>query len=288
MSAVARTTSRGDGFVEGGVRALLVPARDPRERQHPERVVSPRTSRGLQICRPDGVRQHVARAVAAHDGPQHRPPGLERGGAVRRPALERSALGNVGEMLDRGEVAQSDLLPGRQDGEPRTLQERVVVEPPQPPLHRGASAGPVIAEHPPADGGGDEVEVASGERMLNREVEGAGLRVPDRGPPMQPGNPPGLARRELALEEVAQEGVVAIRPPVLVHEEGRTGEPRQELGRPVPLRHEVAERSGEPFEDRRARQEGHLLVGPALEELGSEVVGNVEVAAGNDMPVAVL
>ena len=106
--------------------------------------------------------------------------------------------------------------------------------------------------------------------------------VPGGGTPVEGGHLVRLADRELPLEEVAQERVVAVRPAVFVHQQGRACELPQDIGRPVLIRHDIAQRRGQLVEDRRAGQERDLGRGAALEHLGSQVVVDEVVGAGVD------
>ncbi len=81
-----------------------------------------------------------------------------------------------------------------------------------------------------------------------------------------------FADREFPLEEVAQEGVVAVRPAVVVDQQRRACKLPQDFGRPVPIRHDIAQRRGQIVEDRRPGQERDLGRGAALEHLGSQIV----------------
>ena len=73
---------------------------EPGDGQHPEGEVAPRAvERARASTAKLGVRQRIVDARAAHGGPQHRPPGLERSRPVRRSAAERAALGDVGESI---------------------------------------------------------------------------------------------------------------------------------------------------------------------------------------------
>ena len=89
-----------------------------------------------------------------------------------------------------------------------------------------------------------------------------------------------LADRELTLEEVAQERVIAVRPAVVVHQQGRACKVPQDIGRALLIRHDIAQRRGQLVEDRRAGQERDLGRGSALEHLGSQIVVDEVVGAG--------
>ena len=71
-------------------------------------------------------------------------------------------------------------------------------------------AGPVQRDEAIADERGDEVEVARRERVIDGALDGVVRLVPRRGSPVEGGHPLRLADRELTLEEVAQERVVAV------------------------------------------------------------------------------
>ena len=123
-----RCSGSVDPVGEGRVGAGLVAHREPRDGQLPEREVPPRAEVPLELNRPGCICQGVVRAPAGHGGPEHRPPGLEGGRAIRRPALERSTLGDVREAHRPGDIARGELLPGSQDGEPRACHERIGAE----------------------------------------------------------------------------------------------------------------------------------------------------------------
>ena len=130
--------------------------------------------------------------------------------------------------------------------------------------------------------GGDQGRVAGAGRMVDRQVECPALGVPGRGLPVQGLLPAGFTGHELAREEVTEQGMVAVRASVLVHEEGGLCEPVQELRRVLPICQDVAERPGQLLEDRCARQEGDLVVRAPLEQLGSQVVDDEPIGGGID------
>ena len=217
----------------------------------------------LELNRPGGVRQRVVGALPDHGGPEHRPPGLEGGRAVGWPALERSTLGDIREAHRPGDIARGELLPGGQHGEPWACHERIGAETRSPSPDRRSTAGPVEQLPAVAHERGGEVEIARGERVIDGRLVCVVRLVPGRGSPMEGGHRLGLAGRELAPEEVAQERVVAIRPAVVVHQQGRLCKLPQDRGRSPSLDDGIAERRGQPLEDRGAGQELDLGLGAA-------------------------
>ena len=156
------------------------------------------------------------------------------------------------------DIARGDLLPGREHGEPRACLESVDAQTPRPCPDRRSVAGPVILAEAIADQRGGEIEVACRKGVIDGALDGVVRLVPLGGSPVEGGHQLGLADRELSLEEVPQERVVAVRPAVLVHQQGRACKLTQDIGRPCPIRHDIAERRGQSLEDRRAGQERDL------------------------------
>ena len=148
--------------------------------------------------------------------------------------------------------------------------------------HRGPAPGPVVGDDAAAGDRGDQGRVAGAGRMVDRQVECPALGVPGRGLPVQGLLPAGFTGHELAREEVTEQGMVAVRAPVLVHEEGGLCEPVQELRRVLPICQVVAERPGQLLEDRCARQEGDLVIRAPLEQFGSQVVDDEPIGRGID------
>ena len=129
---------------------------------------------------------------------------------------------------------------------------------------------------------GGEVEIARGERVIDGRLVCEVRLIPGRGSPMEGRHRLGLAGRELALEEVAQECVIAIRPAVVVHQEGRLCKLPQDRGRSPSLDDGIAERRGQPLDDRGAGQELDLGLGAVPEDLGPQVVLDEPIGAGVD------
>ncbi len=141
-------------------------------------------------------------------------------------------------------------------------------------------AGPVELYEAVADQRGHQVRVASGEGVVDGPLEGMVRLVPARGSTVEGRHPLRLADRELALEEVAQQRVVSVRPAVVVHEQRRACQVTQDIGRPVLIRHDIAQRRGQLLEDRCAGHERDLGRGAALEYLGSQIVVDDMVGVG--------
>ena len=105
-------------------------------------------------------------------------------------------------------------------------------------------AGPVVSDEAVADQRRDEVGVACRERVIDGALDGVVRLVPRGGSPVEDSHPLRLADREFPLKEVAQERVVAVRPPVVVHQQGRPCKVTQDIGRPWSISHEIAKRRG--------------------------------------------
>ena len=247
-------------------RAASAPSRSPFVRRASASSQRAKSRQGLPAASSStarvGVRQRVVRAQTDHRSPQHRSPGFERGGAVGRPTLEGPALGDVRQTRRRGDVPDRQLLPGRQDGEPRALPERIVTETPEPGAVRRAATGPVIAEHGPAH---------------ERSRRGRGHRPRTRGRPRGRCAPfasyQAAARRCSSVtrpgSRVASSPWRKSRsrvwyrydPPYSSMRRVDRARPARTLGRPRPARDDIADGSGEPLEDRGAGQEADLRLG---------------------------
>ena len=269
---VARRSGRDDRGGQGGVSAHEIADREARDGQLPEREVSPRAVVPFELDRSSGVHQRVVCPPAGHAGAEHRTPGLEGSGPVWRPALERPAFGDIREAHRRRHIARGDLLPGRQHGQPRARLQDVRTQTPGPCSDRRTVAGPVIVDEAVADQRGDEVGVVRREGVVDGALDGVARLIPRGSSPVQGRHPIRLADRELTLEEVAEERVVAVRPPVVVHKQGRSCKLPQDIGRPLTICHDIAQRRGQLAEDRGAGHERDLGRGSALEHLGSQVV----------------
>ena len=170
------------------MRASARQRRSPRRRPRRRHAGSPIVRRAIASCQSAKSRQRAARP------PRARPPGWRSPARRRRPArhmaarsiarpdsneavpsggrpsnVPRSAMSAIAHR--RRDVARRELLPGRQDGEPRALLERVVAEPPQPTP--GSSRGGRTSDtgHAPADDGRGKVEVAGRERVVDGGVD---------------------------------------------------------------------------------------------------------------------
>lgn len=130
--------------------------------------------------------------------------------------------------------------------------------------------------------GGGEVEIARRERVIDGRLDRIVRPVPGRGSQMEGRQLVGLAGRELALQEVPQQGVVAKRPSVVVDQQGRACELRQDAARASSTDHRVAERRRQSLEDRCAGHEFDLGPGVALQDLEPEVVRDDEVGTCGD------
>ena len=116
---VALSPGSDDRLGEGRVCAIPIAHRETRDGQLPEREVPPGAGVPLELNRPGRIRERILGALAGHGGPEHRAAGLEGGCAVRRPALERSTLGDVRVAHRASDIARGHLLPGCEHGEPR-------------------------------------------------------------------------------------------------------------------------------------------------------------------------
>ncbi len=184
-------------------------------------------------------------------------------------------------MLGRREVARREFLPRPQDGEPRALLERVVAEASDPRLHGDATRGPVVATEAGAHQGGGMVEVVGREGVGDRQVEVPRVLVPSGRSIVQHRGSPRLTRLELVLQELPQQRVIAVRPAVLVDQDGRAREVGEQLARPGLARDRIADRPVEPLQDRRPGQEVDGARGALLEHLRPQVVGDRALVSGD-------
>ena len=278
---VARRSGRDDRVGQGCVCARHIADREAREGQLPQREVPPRAIVPFELDRSSGVRQRVVRPTANHArlGASPARPRMKpcHRAACPRTLPARRHPRNASSPATSPAAISSQAASTASHG----WASRIVrAQAPGPCSDRRTVAGPVKLDEAVADQRGDEVGVACREGVIDGALDGVVRLVPRRGSPVEGGHPLRLADRELPLEEVAQERVVAVRPAVVVHQQGRACELPQDIGRPVSIRHDIAQRRGQLVEDRRAGQERDLGRGAALEHLGSEVVVDEVVGAG--------
>ena len=208
---VARRSGSDDRVGQRGVRARPITDREAREGQLPQREVPPGASRPLRAppleWRSPARRRRPSRAMPARS--IARPASNEAVPSGGRPSnVPRSATS--ANRIVAGDIARGDLLPGCQHGQPGACLERVDTQAPGPGSDRRPMAGPVKLDEAVADQRGGEVRVACREGVIDGAIDGVIRLVPRRGSPMEGGHQVGLADRELPLEEVAQERVVAV------------------------------------------------------------------------------
>ena len=107
----------------------------------------------------------------------------------------------------------------------------------------------MVATEAGADQDGGMVEIAGREGMTDRRVKVAGLLVPSRRSTVQLRGRSRLTRLELVLQELPQQRVIAVRPAVLVDQDGG---PRQvgEQRRPSRSWPATASQTGPPSRSR--------------------------------------
>ena len=226
------------------------------------------------------------RASAARYISRRRAPGRARRGRPR-PARRRAARAGARRRRRRSRDAV-EVVAGHQAADQAEGQDRAVAD----TSSGSASAQPRItasrrSRRSVRDGELDQVrgplDVAGGQRVPDRLLGLAGVRVPRAGPPVQLGDLGRAARRAGARAGRRRRGGGS----------GTSGAGRragrgkvpalqrlEHLAAPGRLGDGVAERAGEPVEDRRAEQEVADVVGLAVEHLLDEVVDDEPVVAG--------
>ncbi len=118
------------------------------------------------------------------------------------------------------------------------------------------------------------VEVVGREGVGHRQVEITDVLVPPGRSSVQHRGGTRLTRLEFVLQELPQQRVVAVRPAVLVDQEGGAREVGEQLTRPDRPRDRIADRPVELLQDRRSGQEVDGARGQLLEHLRTQVVGD--------------
>ena len=188
---VAFRSGSDDRLGKGRVCAIPIAHREARDGQLPEREVPPGADVPLELNRPGCIRERILGALAGHGGSEHRPPGLEGGCAVWRPALERSTLGDVRIAHRRPDIARGHLLPGREHCEPWACHEGGGTETHRPRPDRRSTAGPVIQAKAVADERGGELEITRCERVIDGGLDGVVRLVPGGRSPVEGGHDDG-------------------------------------------------------------------------------------------------
>ena len=125
--------------------------------------------------------------------------------------------------------------------------------------------------------------VVAGDGVLQRLVRFAVPVVPVDGAAVQLGLEVGLDPGELGAQRGREQRMVVERrvaPIEWLERHAAIAERREHGGRSARLEHGVAQRSGQPRQDRAAAQERALPLGQLVEQLGPEVVGDEAVGAG--------
>ena len=119
------------------------------------------------------------------------------------------------------------------------------------------------------------VGIASGLRVRERHLRLSVRLGPVRGAEMQRVGRTGLAARELGSQQLAEQPVVPV-PLVSIVERDeqqvRVFERLQHLGRSRRVEQGIAQRPAQAVDDRRARQELHLVRREAREHFGTQIV----------------
>ena len=227
---------------------------------------------------------HLLRAGRAHDGPQHRPGGVERRAAVQRDLVERGGIDDRRPAFALRRPPGQDGDPSRQDGERRVGLDAGLLERGEPPLHRRHLSGAVGGKHQRGHQLHGSVPLRRVQEVLQRQRGGAVRLVPVGGAQVQLRDDVGLAPVQLAEQELSEQGVVAIplAPTVERDHEQVRGLQAPKLRVPAALLEErIAERGTELIQHRRTPQEALNVLGQLHERLAVEVVGDVPVVPGD-------
>ena len=252
-----------DGDAPGRVPAALQREGALRALEHPPHVTA-REGRADECCR-----------------------GLDRAGPVRHRPTPRCPARRREGRIALGVAAQEVHRPGLDDAEPTIRRDGGGTESVQP-TGEGRHPSPLDRlEVVPANDVGREVEIAGLDRVANGAVGIAGAVVPIGGTPVQHGQATWLPPRELQLEQVRQQRVVAVHLAPIVErgdEHVRPFERGQPLRRPGLLGQRVRERAGDRVDDGRREHELERVRLEGRQDLLGEVVEDVAVrtAEGGD------
>ena len=194
------------------------------DRQQPEREVAPAAARRLECHREAPVEQHLLRPSARHHHPEHRPPGLERRGAVGGRTLERPALDEIREVLRRRAFADRELLERREGGEPGAFLDLSLAEPADPGPEGRSARGPVVSDEARAQEPSRLVQVTRVEGVPDRAIEVTCRLVPGRSALVQAGHQLRFAFRQLRLQELAKDRVIPVPAAILVDQDRRVSQ----------------------------------------------------------------
>ncbi len=176
-----RRAGRSDGPSEMvSSKAASAAARSPRSRNAGPRSQRALIRHGLSGPSVDTaavrIGEHVRRSAPAHDSTEHRPLGIERGGAVARRAGERGSLRQVRHHVCLLRPPAEQVHPGCDDGERRVAGEDRRVEALDPAVHAGGVAaverGKGCRGYEPCR----QILVTAGDRVADGLVEVAGRR----------------------------------------------------------------------------------------------------------------
>ena len=192
----------------------------------------------------------------------------------RRPARRRKG------RIALGVTAQEVHRPGLDDAEPTIRRDGGRTESVQPTGERRHPSPLDRLEVVPAHDVGREVGIAGLDRVANGAVRIAGAVVPIGGTPVQDGQATWLPPRELQLEQVRQQRVVAVYlAPIVERGDEHVGpfERGQPLRRPGLLGQRVGERARDRVDDGRREHELERVRLEGRQDLLGEIVEDVAV-----------
>jgi hypothetical protein len=198
------------GVRQDRIGAFGLAVEQPRDALQGERRRRPPTPGRHEAPGDFGVVPHLAHALAAQEGTQHRPPALDRG-TVRDRSLDRHPFGSRGPPFGCGRLARERPHHGAEDRDRRIALDRSpVVEPLQPPRHRFETAGGIHGLQVGGDQSSDLVGVAGGLCVVDGHLRQAVGLAPGGGAGMELGDDVALTVVELGPKHLLEQPVVAV------------------------------------------------------------------------------
>ena len=271
------------GSPEGGDRLRIAPGPDQRE---PEQAVDGHAPGRFPAAleREGALRavEHPPDVTARKGCADECGRGLDRAGSVRQRPTPR-CLARRGKRGIAFSVASEEVhRPRLHDAKPAIRGDRRRAERIEPAGERRHPAPLDFLQVVPADDVCREVAIAGLDRVADGSVRIARAVVPRGGPPVQDGQAAGLPPRELHLEEIREQRVVAVDLAPIVEggdEHVRPFKRGQPLRRSGLFGQGVGKRPGDRVDDRRREHELEGLRFEGRQHLLREVVEDVTIGA---------
>ncbi len=248
----------------------------PDPEQHGRRR-SPGARRSQLRHRARAVLAHLVDAMAAEETGQHGRPGVERA-AVRHRTVVGGVLDGLGPALGRlGPTPQRVQKRAEHRDHGIAFEQGGLVELQEPALGRGDAAAAVERESIGGDETGHDIHVTCGRCIVDRGLGELVGGTPRGCATIQLDGQTRLGAIELRPQQVLEQVVIPVPPPVMVERDDEHVRALERLEHPrrvAPLQHRVAEGSRHALEDGGSGEEPELLPAESREMLRPQVVGD--------------